>query len=491
METGLNPVPPPAAAPRPTAPPPIIAGFSPRKKRKSRKIVVFIIIGIVLAMVAVAVVLRGRTPPITIQTEKVTRRNITEIVVANGKIQPVTQVVISPEVAGEIIELPVKEGQFVKKGDLLVHIKPDNYQATRDSDEASYKSAIANENLAKAQMEKAEIEYKRNQELFQHKLISDSDFLGFKTDYDVARLQVENATHQVDQAKFTLDNAEADLKKTIITSPIDGTVVKLNSHLGERVLGTSFNMGTEIMTIADLNEIEAQVDVGEMDVVLMKPGQNAHLEVDAFKDRKFNGVVTEVADSANGFGQSAAAAAMGGGGGGSSSTGDATKFQVHIRLKEKEEFRPGMSVTAEIETRLRTNVLSVPIASVTVRMPKTNSFVIALNDPPAKTNSAGTNSANSPAETNSAADTNYLSRADKKAKDTNKQVDVVFVLEGDHVKMVPVKIGISDDNYWEVTDGLQEGQEVVSGGYHAISHDLDDGKKVVKGKAMAGDKNPM
>lgn len=487
METLSNPVPPPAAAP-----PPIIAGYSPSKKKKSRKIVIVVIIGILLAMVAVAVVLRGRIPPITIQTEKVTRRNITEIVVANGKIQPVTQVVISPEVAGEIIELPVKEGDFVKKGDLLVHIKPDNYQATRDSDEASYKSAIANENLAKAQLEKAETEYKRNQELFQHKLISDSDFLGFKTDYDVAKLQVETATHQVDQAKFTLDNAEADLKKTIITSPIDGTVVKLNSHLGERVLGTSFNMGTEIMTVADLNEIEAQVDVGEMDVVLMKPGQNAHLEVDAFKDRKFNGVVTEVADSANGFGQSAAAAAMGGGGGGGSTTGDATKFQVHIRLKEKEEFRPGMSVTAEIETRLRTNVLCVPIASVTARMPKTNFFAVALNDPPAKTNSAtGDNSTNSLAATNSAADTNYLSRADKKAKDANKQVDVVFVLDGDHVKMVPVKIGISDDNYWEVADGLKEGQEVVSGGYHAISHDLEDGKKVAKGKALPGDKNPM
>jgi HlyD family secretion protein len=236
--------------------------------------------------------------------------------------------------------------------------------------------------------------------------------------------------------------------------------------------------------------MEARVDVGEMDVVLMKPGQNAHLEVDAFKDRKFNGRVTEVADSANGFGQTAASASMGGGGGGSS-TGDATKFEVHIRLKEKEEFRPGMSVTAEIETRLRTNVLCVPIASVTARLPKPASNT---NDPPAKTNLiAGASSSNSVAMTNSSGDTNYVSRADKKAEEANKQVDVVFILDGDHVKMIPVKIGISDDNYWEVTDGLQEGQEVVSGGYHAISHDLEDGKKVVKGKGMPGDaeKKPM
>lgn len=458
--------------------------------------VIFVIIGVVLLVMALGAIVRGRIPPISIQTEKVTRRNITEIVVANGKIQPVTQVSINPEVAGEIIALPVKEGDDVKKGDLLVRIKPDNYQATRDSDEASYKSAIANENLAKAQLEKAEIEYKRNQELFQHKLISDSDFLTFKTEFDVAKLQVETATHQVDQAKFTLDNADADLKKTTIVAPIDGTVVKLNSHLGERVLGTSFNMGTEIMTIADLNEIEARVDVGEMDVVLMKPGQNAHLEVDAFKDRKFNGAVTEVADSANGFGQSAAAAMGGGGGGGSSSTGDATKFEVHIRLKEKEEFRPGMTVTAEIETRLRTNVLCVPIASVTARMPKTNAVLASAKDPPAKTNTAaGTSSSgtNTLVTGNSAAGTNYESRADKKAEEANKQVDVVFVLDGDHVIMVPVKIGISDDNYWEVTDGLKDGDEVVSGGYHAISHELEDGKKVVKGKAIPGDvdKKPM
>jgi HlyD family secretion protein len=216
--------------------------------------------------------------------------------------------------------------------------------------------------------------------------------------------------------------------------------------------------------------------VGEMDVVLMQPGQNARLEVDAFKDRKFNGTVTEVANSAKGFGQSAASSQS------SSATGDATKFEVHIRIKEKELFRPGMSVTAEIETRSRTNVLAVPIASVTARLPKKND-----GKDFAKTNSvAGTNgpATNAVAGSNSIPNTE-MAKADKKAKETPKQIDVVFVTEGDHVKMVPVKIGISDDNYWEVTEGLQDGQEVVSGGYHAISHDLEDGKKIVKGKAPA------
>jgi HlyD family secretion protein len=463
--------------PTPTPPPPIIAGVSSKKTRKRGKLAIFIIVGVVVLLAVLTIVIRHRTPPIMVQTEKVARRSITETVVANGKIQPVTQVVISPEVAGEIIQLPVKEGQHVKKGDLLVQIKPDNYKATRDSAEASYKSAIANKNLALAQLEKADADYKRNLELFQHKLLSESDFIGFKTADEVAVLQVETANHQQDQAKFGLDNADADLNKTTILSPIDGTVVQLKSQLGERVLGTSFNMGTEIMTVADLNEMEARVDIGEMDVVLMQPGQNAHLEVDAFKDRKFNGAVTEVANSANGFGQSSASAM---GGSSSSATGDATKFEVHIRIKEKEMFRPGMSVTAEIETRSRTNVLAVPIASVTARLPK--------DMKPAGTNSlaSGTNapSTNSAVAANSTGETNTM-KADKKAKEASKQVDVVFVLEGDHVKMVPVKIGISDDNYWEVTEGLQDGQEIVTGGYHAISHDLEDGKKVTKGHGSA------
>jgi HlyD family secretion protein len=457
----------PTLPPPVVAPPPIIAGVSSKKRKKSRKLI-FLIIGIVVFLViAATIAVRSRKPVITVQTEKVSRHNITEIVVANGKIQPVVQVGISPEVAGEIVALPVKEGDHVKKGDLLVRIKPDNYLATRDSAAASYQSAIANKNLAKAQLDKAEAEYKRNLELFQNKLVSDSIFLDVKTTYEVAKLQYETATHQVDQSKFGLENANADLNKTTILSPIDGTIVSLKSQLGERVLGTSFNMGTEIMTVADLNEMEARVDVGEMDVVLMQPGQNTHLEVDAFKDKKYNGVVTEVANSAKGFGQSASSAMSSSSAGG----GDATKFEVHIRIKEKELFRPGMSVTAEIETRSRTNVLAVPIASVTARLPKTNSLV-------AGTNAASTDTV--AAATNSVSGTNTV-KADKKSKEAPKQIDVVFVMDGDHVKMVPVKIGISDDNYWEITEGLKDGQEVVSGGYHAISHDLEDGKKVVKG----------
>jgi len=425
------------------------------KNKNGRKLVIFTVIGVALVALTLTAIFKKKEVIITVQTEKVARRNLTELVVANGKIQPVTQVVISPEVAGEITALPVKEGDQVKKGDLLVQIKPDNYQASRNSAEASYKSAIAGKGLAQAQLEKAEAEFKRNQELFNNKLESDSVFLEFKTAYEVAKLQLENSIHQADQAKFGLDKAADDLSKTTILAPMDGTVSRLKSQLGERVLGTSFNMGTEIMTIADLTEMEARVDIGEMDVVLMKPGQIAHLEVDAFKDRKFIGTVTDIANSAKGLGQLSSASSQ-----------DATKFEVRIRIQEKEVFRPGMSVNAEIETRSRTNVLCVPIASVTTRIPKDN-----------KTNSASAGTNSLAGSTNRSAGTASGSKADKKPKD----VEVVFAVEGDHVKMVPVKRGIGDDNYYEVVEGLQEGQEIVSGNFRAI-RDLEDGKKIVKGK---------
>lgn len=428
--------------------------------KKRRKVIVFVVIAVVLVALTLAAVFKKRDVLITVSTDKVTRRSLTELVVANGKIQPVVQVVISPEVAGEIIALPVKEGDRVKKGDLLVQIKPDNYQASRNSAEAIYKSALGNATLAQAQLDKAEAEFKRNEQLFRTKLVSDSVMLEFSTAYEVARLQYTNAVHQADQAKYGLDKATDDLSKTTITSPMDGTIARLKSQLGERVLGTSFNMGTEIMTVANLEDMEARVDIGEIDVVLIQPGQKVRLEVDAFKDRKFSGVVTEIANSSKTSGLL----------GSSSSSQEATKFEVKVRILEKEGFRPGMSVSTEIETRYTTNILTVPIAAITTRMPKTNA--------PA---ASSTNSA-SVANTNESSTTiTNTARADKKLKDNPKPVEVVFVIEGDHVKQTPVKLGISDSDYWEITEGLTEGQEIVSGGYKAVNRELEDGKKFRKG----------
>jgi HlyD family secretion protein len=234
--------------------------------------------------------------------------------------------------------------------------------------------------------------------------------------------------------------------------------------------------------------MEARVDVGEMDVVLIAPGQKARLDVDSFKDRKFTGTVTQIANSSKSSGLTSSSSS-------SSSSQEATKFEVRIRINETEAFRPGMSVSTEIETRYRTNVLTVPMASVTTRPPKTpekkdkdkSSKTTAKS---INTNTASSTPANATNGTLSATGTNSPGTnnpaSEKKSKE-DKAIEVVFVADGDHVKMVPVKIGICDNDYWEITEGLAEGQEVVSGGYRAISKDLEDGKKIKRGTLDKGD----
>jgi HlyD family secretion protein len=404
---------------------------------------------------------RKREVILTVQTEKVARRDITELVVANGKIQPVIQVVINPEVSGEITELPVKEGQPVQKGDLLVKIKPDNYQAARNSAQANHRSAIAAQALAKANLKKAEIERKRAQNLAASKLISESALLDAETSFDVMQASYETSVHQAAQAAASLAKADDDLAKTTIYSPMSGIVTKLKSQRGERVVGTALMAGTEIMTVADLDEMEARVDIGEVDVVLIQTGQVARLEIDAYRDRKFKGIVTEIANSSKTSGN--AQNAGGGGGGGGQSSQEATKFEVKIRVQEKEPLRPGMSVTAEIETRYRTNVLTVPIQSVTTRIPKNTNATPALIS-----NSANTVKAAAPP-------------AEKEAVKKEKPVEVIFSLTGDRVKVVPVKRGISDEAFVEITEGVSESLDVVSGGYKAINRELEDGKQVKVG----------
>ena len=341
------------------------------KPKNRRKLIVFSAIGLVLVTLISLAIFNKRGPVITVQTEKVARHSLTNIVVANGKIQPVLQVSISAEVSGEIIELPVKEGQQVRKGDLLVKINPDIYIAAVNQTKAGYESSLAAKASAEANLEKAQADYDRNLELFHQKLLSESDFIGFKAARNVARAQLDSANDQVNVAKALVDSAQDSLIKTTIVSPLDGTISKLNSQLGERVLGTAQFAGTEILVISDLNQMEARVDVGEMDVVGIKPGQKARLDVDAFKDRKFAGVVTDVASSSKDSNQTGNTSS-------SSQSQEATKFQVRIRLSDKEDFRPGMSVSADIETEYRTNVLTVPLASVTTRPPKPPT----KNDPP-------------------------------------------------------------------------------------------------------------
>jgi HlyD family secretion protein len=459
------------------------------KSKNRRKIFIFSAIGAVLVALTLVAVFKKKEPVITVQTEKVARRNLTELVVANGKIQPVVQVTISPEVSGEIIELPVKEGQQVTNGETLVKINPDIYVAALNQAKANYESSIAAKASAMANLEKAQADYDRNLELFHEKLLSESDFIGFKSTRDVARAQLDSADDQVNVAKALVDSAQDSLIKTKIVSPLDGTISKLNSQLGERVLGTAQFAGTEILIISDLNKMEARVDVGEMDVVLIAPGQKARLDVDSFKDRKFTGTVTQIANSSKSSGLTSSSSS-------SSQSQEATKFEVRIRINETEAFRPGMSVSTEIETRYRTNVLTVPMASVTTRPPKPPEKKDNHGKGTAKsgnTNTVSSTPANATNGTLSATATNTSGTnnavSDKKSKE-DKAIEVVFVADGDHVKMMPVKIGICDNDYWEISEGLTEGQEVVSGGYRAISKDLEDGKKIKKGAADADLQKP-
>jgi HlyD family secretion protein len=283
-------------------------------------------------------------------------------------------------------------------------------------------------------------------------LVSESDLLTAKTSFDVAKASYETAVHQAEQAKAGLARADDDLSKTTIVSPIDGTVCKLRSQLGERVVGTAMMAGTEVLTVANLNDMEARVDIGESDVSLMALGQKARLDVEAFRDRKFNGTVTEIANASKTPG-AANQGQM------SSSAQEATKFEVKIRIQEKETFRPGMTVTAEIETRSVTNVLAVPIQSVTTR----------VTDEDRKRQEDARKQASVAKDPDA---------RQKKEEEAMKVPEIVFVAQGDRVKKQKVKTGISDDTHIEIVEGLKGGEEVVIGGYKAISRELDDDKKV-------------
>jgi HlyD family secretion protein len=393
----------------------------------------------------------NRQKPVKVITEKAQRRNLTEAVTGSGKLQPVVQVKISSEVAGEIIELPVKEGQKVRKGDLLVRVKPDLYAAALRSQEAGLKSAQADLLTAEANARKAEAELKRNEDLFSRQLISGSLFDEVRTGAEVARAAAIASAQRVEMARASLKRSEEDLAKTTIVSPIDGTVSKLNSELGERVSGTGMMAGTDIMTVADLTEMEARIEVGEIDVVLIQPGFKARLDVDSFKDRKFDGRVTQVARSAK-------TAAVG-------TQQESTKFEVRIRMADKGLFLPGMSVTADIETRYRTNVVTVPIQAVTTRLPGSTA--------------AEAEEAKKKAPSTTEEDKGQIEfLAGKKTREAVKPIEVVFAKEGDQARMLPVKRGISDDAHYEIVEGVAEGVEIITGNFKAVSKELNDGSKV-------------
>jgi HlyD family secretion protein len=419
-----------------------------KKSRKKRWILLFLIL---VAGGSVYAVKFRETPEkvVTLQTEKAQKRTITQVVTASGRIQPETMVKINAEVSGEIIALPFKEGQKVRRGDLVVRIKPDQYQAQVDRVEAALTSARASLALQTANAEKATLEWKRSQELYDRKLISEQECLSARISREIARAQCESAQAGVAQAQASLKEAMENLSKTLIYSPMDGILSQLKSEVGERVSGSSFTQGTEIMTIADLSQMEARVDVGETDIVQIALGQNVKVEVDSYPERKFQGVVSEIANSGKTKG-------MG-------SQDEVTSFEVKIRILDKDvTLRPGMSMTADIETITRENVIGIPIQSVTTRLPK----------PPSQPDSTGDITHKTPPPKQAP------EKSPDKLDKPDKPVEVVFLVKDSKAKMVAVKRGICDESFVEVLEGAVENDEVVSGSYKTIHRELEDGMSV-------------
>ncbi len=434
------------------------------KKKSRRKL--FIVLGLLAVVLVGAVAIgasRKKETGIPVTIEKAVVKTITHLVTATGKVQPEVEVKISPEVAGELIEIPVSEGQAVKKGDLLVRIKPDFYQAQLDQQEAALASAKAASVLSQARLNKAEQDFKQANELYGKKLVSEADFTSAKTNIDVAKADYDSSLAQIRRTEGSLSQARDSLAKTTIYSPMDGSISSLTSEVGERVVGTGSFAGTEIMRIADLASMEVRVKVNENDIINVKVGDKTAVSVDAFPGRKFTGIVGEISSSAITTGAQSAA---------STASDEVTNFLVKIRVKDRDvKLRPGMSATVDIETETVENVVSVPIQSVTVRAAggKTAEEVQAAKAKEAKERSGN--------------DLEVVNEKDDARRNRDNLQRVVFVKSGDSVKQRPVETGLADNTSIEIKSGIKAGEEVVAGSYAAISRRLKDGSKVMIEKA--------
>ncbi|MBS1653942.1 MAG: efflux RND transporter periplasmic adaptor subunit, partial [Bacteroidetes bacterium] len=419
--------------------------------------------------------------------EKVTRRTIVETVNASGKVYPEVEVKISPDISGEITELNVEEGDSVKKGQVLARIYADIYATQRDQAAAAVNQQVAMTansqaqlDAQKAMMDQAQRTYERQKQLLQEKVISKSEFeqaesswLSAKANYDATVQSIKGNQASIKNAQASLIRADKDLDRTTLTAPMDGVISSLSVKKGERVAGNSFNVGTEMMRVADMSVLEVRVDVGENDVVKVNLGDSADVEVDAYNDRKFKGIVTQIASSV----KSSTGAAL--------TSNDVTNYEVRIRLDpasykdlidpskpKRFPFRPGMNASADIKTRRHDNVLSVPINSVNARVKGSDKSIEDKKKEDAKNKSEEQQQADQQNQ-------NASSAADELE-------EVAFVVQKDgKVKKVVVKSGIQDINYIEILSGLKEGDEVVTGPYNVISKTLKDGNKV---KVVAKDK---
>jgi len=422
----------------------------------------------------------GKDEGMKVSAEKVSKRTIVETVTASGKIYPEIEVKMSPDISGEIVELNVQEGDSVKKGQQLAKIYADIYTTQRNQAEAQVlqqQAMVSNYSAQlpglKATMEQLGAQYERQKQLMEQKVISKSEFetadAAFKkaqADYNAALQNVKANVASVSSAEANLQVAAKNLSRTTLVSPLDGVISQLNVKKGERVVGNSMMAGTEMMRVADMSKIEAIVDVGENDIPKVHLGDSAFVEVDAYNNRKFRGVVTQIASSV-------ASATASSGSSGGVSTNDVTNYKVHIRLtpdsykdliepskKKSLVFRPGMTASADIQTKTHQMVLSVPINAVTTREKDSDKAVEAKKDQTASTD-------------------NGMAEAKTVSTPAGDLDEIVFVLQKDNtVKKVKVKTDIQDINNIEILDGLSEGQEVITGPYGTVSKLLKDGTKV-------------
>ena len=436
-------------------------------KKKSSNKLLYIILGLVLVLIIVVVILKksgsasfGQPDAVKVEIATVEKRTVIEKVNASGTVQPVVEVKLSPDVAGEIIMLEVEEGDSVKKGDLLVKIRPDNFISALDRTKANLSQQRANLEQAKAALERAkanftraELDFKRQEKLYAEKVISEADFEQAEANYSIAKNDKKSAEKSVLAAQFivesgqaTVNEAQENLRRTTIYAPVDGTVSKLSVELGERVVGTQQMAGTEMMRIANLNNMEVRVDVNENDIIRINIGDTAIIDVDSytFMEKQFKGVVTAIANTAK---AKASADAV-------------TEFEVKVKILNESyadlletqgasPFRPGMTASVEIITDQQTGVLAVPLSSVTLR------DVSVLSDSTAK---------------------KPKWRKTESSKEDEKEV--VFKAVDGKVEMVEVETGISDFEYIVIKKGLSADDKVVKGPFLVVSKTLDNGDRI-------------
>lgn len=441
----------------------------------------YAIIGVVVLLVFLVIARKsgwiGEDDNIKVSAEKVTTETIIETVSASGKVQPEVEVKLAADVSGEVVDLFVKEGDLVKKGTLLAKINPEIYISALDRMAASLSSSKANLESAKSrykqsesQFLKTELTYNRNKTLHEQKVISDSDFEAIKSAYEVAKADMEASAQSISAASFGVQSSEASLKesrenlnKTSIFAPVDGTISKLSVEKGERVVGTEMMAGTEVMRLANLNEMEVSVDVSESDIIRVTVGDTAIIDIDAYLNRDFTGVVTEIANSANSTS--------------GLTTDQVTNFTVKVRIVRDSykdliptteptfsPFRPGMSATVEIQTRKVYNVTAVPIQAVTTR----------------DTSTAGTAEGGENISDQESEGGEEQTATQKKPVAGKKAAlhECVFVVKDGVVSLRPVKTSIQDNIHIQILEGLEPGEMVVTGPYNAISRLLKSGDVV-------------